>query len=71
MPESFEPSGSTGDVVTGLVLNMSPQRRLLNSDRLLVLTESAATIETRTGARQTYRRKPNEPGRVLAWEIAP
>jgi hypothetical protein len=44
---------------------------LLNGDRLLVLTESAATIETRTGARQTYRRKPNEPGRVLAWEIAP
>jgi hypothetical protein len=44
---------------------------LLNGDRLLVLTESSATIETRTGARQTYRRKPNEPCRVLAWEIAP
>jgi hypothetical protein len=44
---------------------------LLNGDRLLALTEHTATIETRTGARQTYRRKPSEPGRVLAWELAP
>jgi hypothetical protein len=42
---------------------------LLNGDRLVALTENTATIETRTGARQTYRRKPNEPGRVLAWEL--
>jgi len=34
------------------------------------LTENTATIETRTGARQTWRRKPAEPGRVLAWELA-
>jgi hypothetical protein len=44
---------------------------LLNGDQLLALTENTATIETRTGARQTYRRKPDEPGRVLPWEIAP
>jgi hypothetical protein len=44
---------------------------LLNGDRLLALTEQTATIETRTGARQTYRRKPAEPSRVLAWELAP
>jgi hypothetical protein len=44
---------------------------LLNGDRLIALTENTATIETRTGARQTYRRKPNQPGRVLAWEFAP
>jgi len=31
----------------------------------------AATLETRTGARQTYRRKPAQPSRVLAWELAP
>jgi hypothetical protein len=31
----------------------------------------AATIETRTGARQTYHRKPGYPGRVLAWELVP
>jgi hypothetical protein len=43
---------------------------LLNGDRLLALTENTATIETRTGARHTYCRKPNEPGRVLAWELA-
>ena len=44
--------------------------RLLNGDRLIALTENTATIETRTGARQTYRRKSSEPGRVLAWELA-
>jgi len=44
---------------------------LLNGDKLIALTEDAATIETRTGARQTYRRKPNDPGRVLAWELMP
>jgi hypothetical protein len=43
---------------------------LLNGDRLIALTENTATIETRTGARQTYRRKSAEPGRVLAWELA-
>jgi hypothetical protein len=42
---------------------------LLNGDRLVALTQNTATIETRTGARQTYRRKPNESGRVLAWEL--
>ena len=31
----------------------------------------AATLETRTGARQTYHRKPGYPGRVLAWELVP
>ena len=43
---------------------------LLNGRKLVALSENTATIETRTGARQTYRRKPNEPGRVLAWELA-
>jgi hypothetical protein len=43
---------------------------LLNGDRLVMLADDAATIETRTGARQIFRRKPGEPGRVLAWELA-
>ena len=43
---------------------------LLNGDRLVALTENTATIERRTGARQTYRRRPGGPGRVLAWELA-
>jgi hypothetical protein len=43
---------------------------LLNGNRLVALSENTATIETRTGARQTWRRKPSEPGRVLAWELA-
>jgi hypothetical protein len=43
---------------------------LLNGDKLIALTENTATIETKTGARQIYRRRPSEPGRVLAWELA-
>jgi hypothetical protein len=43
---------------------------LLNGDRLLALTASIATIETRTGPRHTYRRKSSEAGRVVAWELA-
>jgi hypothetical protein len=43
---------------------------LLNGDRLVALSENTAAIETRTGGRQTYRRKPRDPGRGLAWEIA-
>jgi hypothetical protein len=43
---------------------------LLDGDKLVALTENTATIERRTGARQTYRRKPSTPGRVLAWELA-
>ena len=43
---------------------------LLNGDRLLALTENTATIAIKTGAQQTYRCKPSEPGRVLAWELA-
>ena len=42
---------------------------LLNGDRLVMLAKDAATIESRTGARQTWRRKPAAPGRVLAWEL--
>ena len=43
---------------------------LLNGDKLIALTENTATIERRTAACQTYRRKPPEPGRVLAWELS-
>jgi hypothetical protein len=44
---------------------------LLNGGRLIALSEHTATIETPTGARQTYRRKPEAPGRALPWELAP
>jgi hypothetical protein len=44
---------------------------LLNGDKLIALTENTATIETRTGARQIYRCRGAELGRVLAWELAP
>jgi len=42
---------------------------LLNGDRLVALSENTATIERRTGARQTYRRKQSGPGRMRAWEL--
>ena len=42
---------------------------LVDGDKLIALTENTAAIERRTGTRQTYRRKPSEPGRVLAWEL--
>jgi hypothetical protein len=44
---------------------------LLNGDKLIALSENTATIAARTGARQTWRRRPSELGRVLAWELAP
>jgi hypothetical protein len=39
---------------------------LLNRDRLVALAADVAVIETRSGTRQTYRRKPSKPRRVLA-----
>ena len=44
---------------------------LLNGDRLVMLADDAAAIQTKTRARQTWCRKPSAPGRVLAWELAP
>ena len=31
--------------------------------------KNAATVQTRTGARQTFRRKPNGPSSVMPWEL--
>ena len=42
---------------------------LLNGGKLVALSEDAAGIETRTGERHAYRRKPNQLGTVLAWEL--
>jgi hypothetical protein len=42
---------------------------LLHGGELVELTATAATIETRTGERHAFRRKPGEPSRVLVWEI--
>jgi hypothetical protein len=43
---------------------------LLNGDQPIELTAEAAVIATSTGARQTFRRRPGAPGRVLFWELA-
>jgi hypothetical protein len=46
---------------------------LLRGDEIAALTESEAAIRTRTGAHQTYRRKPCDPlhpaERCLVWEL--
>ena len=42
---------------------------LLDGHGLVALSENTATIETRTGARQTYRRTASEPDGALAWEL--
>lgn len=42
---------------------------LLNGGKVVELDHEKITIQTRGAARQTYRRKPDEPGRVLAWEL--
>jgi hypothetical protein len=34
------------------------------------LTKGIQTFISCTGARQSFRRKPSDPGRVLAWELA-
>jgi len=44
---------------------------LINGDKLVALSENTAGIETHTGERHTYRRRPSEPGCVLPWELIP
>jgi hypothetical protein len=41
----------------------------LNGQKLLALADNAAAIATSSGGSLTFRRSPNEPGRVLAWEL--
>jgi hypothetical protein len=42
---------------------------LLNGRKLLALTVDSAAIGTASGGKLTYRRYPNEAGRVLPWEL--
>jgi hypothetical protein len=42
---------------------------LLDGSRVVALAENTATVETPTSARQTWHRRPLEPGRVLVWEL--
>jgi hypothetical protein len=43
---------------------------LLDGNRLIGLTNQTAAIAPRSGARQTYPRRPRQPTQVLAWDIA-
>jgi hypothetical protein len=42
---------------------------LLQGSEIGALTENSASIKTPKGVALTYRRKTEEPGRVLAWEL--
>jgi hypothetical protein len=42
---------------------------VLNGGRIVALTADVAILETPGGARQSYRRQPDRPGRVLVWEV--
>jgi hypothetical protein len=42
---------------------------LLNGRRIVALTADSPAIMTSNGGRLTYRRVPNDPGRVLAWSL--
>jgi hypothetical protein len=44
---------------------------LLNGRKLIALSAGAAAIPTASGSNLTYSSRPNEPGRVLAWELVP
>lgn len=42
---------------------------LLDGNRLVALTEQSARIDMKNGVTQSYRRKPGDIGRVLAWQF--
>ena len=42
---------------------------LLNGQAILALAANAAAISTASGGSLTFRRRPNDPCRVLAWEL--
>ena len=42
---------------------------VLNDGRIVAMTADVAILETPGGARQSYRRQPDRPGRVPVWEI--
>jgi hypothetical protein len=42
---------------------------LLDGCKIVELSANGAILETPGGTRQSFHRKPDEPGRVLVWEI--
>ena len=41
----------------------------LDGCKIISLSAEGATLETPGGARQSYHRKPDQPGRVLVWQV--
>ena len=37
--------------------------------KIVALNAEGAVLETSGGVRQSYRRRPAQPGRVLVWEL--
>ena len=61
--DDFEPCADLREVRAGVSVAWTEGVARLDLD------QNTATIETQTGARQTYRRKADQPGHVLAWEL--
>jgi hypothetical protein len=61
-----------GELVTSVTASPTPAKKPQNSAAPDAGSQkSPAMVEARTGARHAYRRKPDEPGRVLARELTP
>ena len=41
----------------------------LDGCKIVALSAEGAVLEAPGGARQSYRRKPDQPGRVLVWKL--
>ena len=41
----------------------------LDGCKIVALSAEGAILETPGGVRQSYRRKPEQPGRVLVWKL--
>ena len=56
----------TGPIPGSTDLGLVPA---LDGCKIVALSADGATLETPGGARQSYRRKPDQPGRVLVWKV--
>jgi hypothetical protein len=70
--EHWELFGCCGHAPWGRIQGMGLVL-LLRGDEIAALTATEAVIRTRTGARQTYRRRPHDPlhpaERCLLWDL--
>ena len=56
----------TGPIPGSTGLGLVPA---LDGCKIVALSAEGATLETPADVRQSYRRKADRPGRVLAWKV--